>query len=66
MTGAPQRMILSSDDVAALRMQRAQAEQAAAAMESMAQGASAAELLSRTEVRPDNALGQIMGGVANG
>ena len=45
---------------------RAQAEQAAAAMENMAQGASAAELLSRTEVRPDNALGQIMGGVANG
>ena len=66
MTGAPQRMILSSDDVAAVRMQRAQAEQAAAAMENMAQGASAAELLSRTEVRPDNALGQIMGGVANG
>lgn len=65
MVGAPQRIILSEDDVQGVRAARAQAEQAQVAMENMAQGAQAAKTLSETEVRPDNAVGRLLG-VANG
>lgn len=59
--GAPASIIRSDEEVAELRQARQQQEQMQAAAEAAAQAAQGAKLLSETETRPDNLLGQLFG-----
>jgi hypothetical protein len=63
MTGIPPRIIVPDEQVAAIRAQRAKAAQAQRATESAMQEARAAKDLSAAKTSPDNALGQLLGGM---
>ena len=69
MTGVSSKIIVPDNRVAEIRQSRAQAEQERASMEAipaMAQGASAAKMLSETDVGGVSALSRLMTGVSNG
>lgn len=59
--GVVPTVIRGDEEVAAIREQRAQQQQAAEAQQAMASGVQAAKLLSETQITGDNALGQILG-----
>ncbi len=61
MLGVPPTMIRSDEDVAALRQQRAQAQQQQQAMEQMSAGIQGAKLLSETNVTDPSALTALVG-----
>ena len=62
MTGVPPTIVRSDDDVAAMRQQRAQAQQQQAMQAEMAQGVQSAKLLSETDIGGDNALAALVQG----
>lgn len=59
--GVVPTVIRGDEEVAAIREQRAQQQQAAEAQQALAGGVQAAKLLSETQVTGNNALGQILG-----
>jgi len=59
--GVVPTVIRGDEEVAAIREQRAQHQQAAEAQQALANGVQAAKLLSETQITGDNALGQILG-----
>lgn len=62
--GVPPKLVVPDDQVALVRQQRAQQQQAMAmaeAAKAAAPAANAARQLSETEIRPDNALGAVLG-----
>jgi len=61
MLGVPPTMIRSDEDVAALRQQRAEAQQQQQAMEQMSAGIQGAKLLSETNVTDPSALTALVG-----
>ncbi|PUB87062.1 MAG: hypothetical protein DBP02_02115 [gamma proteobacterium symbiont of Ctena orbiculata] len=62
MVGVPPTIIRSDDEVADIRAEREARQQAADAMAAAAEGAKTAELLSKTDTGPGNALGDILAG----
>ena len=59
--GVPRRLIRSADDVAAIRQQRAQEQQATAQQMQMQEAAKTAQMLSKTQVGGGNALEHLTG-----
>lgn len=59
--GVVPTVVRGDEEVDAIRQQRAQQAQAQALQEQINQGIQGAELLSKTEVTPDNVLGRLMG-----
>lgn len=60
-TGVVPTVVRGDEQVAQIREQRAQQQQAAQAQQLLGAGIQGAKLLSETEVTPNNALGQIVG-----
>lgn len=64
--GVIPEMIRTDEEVAAIRSQKAKAQQQMMAAQQVQQGAQAAKLLSETEVQDDNMLTRLMGNVPAG
>lgn len=62
MNGTPPKVVRSDEDVAKIRQQKVQQQQAMARMETMGQLAQSAKVLSDTELGSNNALAAMLGG----
>lgn len=66
LTGNPERMLVSEEEVALIRQERARQAQAQAQGDAMLQAAKGAELLSNTNMGENNALNALVGGQQGG